>query len=493
MKKNQGITLIALVVTIIVLLILAGITLALIGGSEGILGKTTHAVDENNVAMAKEQVELALSDYQAEFFEEKYVESSNNGTKKEYILDKLKGETYTQDYRVETSDDGFVEVYEKSENPRNLVVTGVVQEDGSIKWDAVGEILAKAELVTTEKDLEQVEIRVTAKMAGGKITAIEPSEGATVKPDENNKEGNQIFIVKENGEYSFKIVASNGQSTIVKIEISNILTNNDMLSEIAKIQENGPQEIKIVKKDNAGQKETKTYPLDAITHKGDLILDGVTQVEGAALSNKVYSFGDSSDCGTASTNASRTVVVKVDGNVTIESGVTMTSITSSYGGPKGMIVYCTGTLTNNGSITMTGRGAKAPGEDVYLFKNANGTYEYVPATGAGGGARVYSGSYNSPAGGRAGGAGTNRRTGGGASGAAVQSAYSGAGGTGTSYSGGTGGGAAWYSTAGAGSANGGAGGNAAARRYQSMFSDGCGGGAGNAGGSGAIGYRWRTL
>ena len=288
-------------------------------------------------------------------------------------------------------------------------------------------------------------------------------------------------------------MASNGESTVVKVQVDNILSNDDMLSQIAKIQENGPQEIKVVKKDNAGQKETKTYPIDAITHKGDLILDGVTQVEGATLSNKVYSFGDSSDCGTASTNATRTVVVKVDGNMIIESGVTMTSITSAYGGPKGMMVYCTGTLTNKGNITMTGRGAKAPGEDVYLFKNANGTYEYVPAAGAGGGARVYSGGYYSPAAGKAGGAGTNRRTGGGASGAAVQSANSGAGAAGTSYSGGTGGGAAWNSTAGAGSANGGAGGNAAARRYQSMFSDGCGGGAGNAGGAGAKGYRFNAI
>ena len=30
-----------------------------------------------------------------------------------------------------------------------------------------------------------------------------------------------------------------------------------------------------------------------------------------------------------------------------------------FGGPKGMIVYCTGTLINNGTISMTARGAKA--------------------------------------------------------------------------------------------------------------------------------------
>ncbi len=54
--KNEGITLVSLVTTIIILLILAGVTLALISGSDGILGRATHAVDENKKAMAKEQL-----------------------------------------------------------------------------------------------------------------------------------------------------------------------------------------------------------------------------------------------------------------------------------------------------------------------------------------------------------------------------------------------------------------------------------------------------
>ena len=60
--NNQGITLIALIVTVIVLLILAGITLSLIGGSEGILGRATSAVEENEKASAKEQAELAIQE-----------------------------------------------------------------------------------------------------------------------------------------------------------------------------------------------------------------------------------------------------------------------------------------------------------------------------------------------------------------------------------------------------------------------------------------------
>ena len=137
-KKNtpkEGITLISLVVTIIILLILAGVTLALISGSDGILGRATNALDENKIAMAKEQVELALSDFQAEFFDEKYVERTNNGTKKEYISEKLQAGVETTNFYAKASAEGNVTVYEGHDNSGTEVVKGAIQDDASIKWD----------------------------------------------------------------------------------------------------------------------------------------------------------------------------------------------------------------------------------------------------------------------------------------------------------------------------------------------------------------------
>ena len=52
MKKCRGITLIALVITIIVLLILAGVSLSLIAGENGILKRATGAVSQNRKATA---------------------------------------------------------------------------------------------------------------------------------------------------------------------------------------------------------------------------------------------------------------------------------------------------------------------------------------------------------------------------------------------------------------------------------------------------------
>ncbi len=60
-KKNGGITLIALVITIIVLLILAGVTIATLTGDNGILTKAQEASENTKRANAEEQVKLAVA------------------------------------------------------------------------------------------------------------------------------------------------------------------------------------------------------------------------------------------------------------------------------------------------------------------------------------------------------------------------------------------------------------------------------------------------
>ena len=57
-KKQTGITLIALVITIIVLLILAGVSIATLTGDNGILKQANQAKENNNSAAAREKVEV---------------------------------------------------------------------------------------------------------------------------------------------------------------------------------------------------------------------------------------------------------------------------------------------------------------------------------------------------------------------------------------------------------------------------------------------------
>ena len=58
-KETKGVTLVALVVTIIVLLILAGITINLVVGDKGIFSRTKSAVDKYKEAEEKEQEDMA--------------------------------------------------------------------------------------------------------------------------------------------------------------------------------------------------------------------------------------------------------------------------------------------------------------------------------------------------------------------------------------------------------------------------------------------------
>ena len=238
--KKTGITLISLVVTIIILLILAGVTLSLIGGSEGILGRSTHAVDENEKAMAKEQVELAVSDYQTEFYEAKYVDRTNDGTKKEYILEKLQGETYTEKYKVVTSEEGKVKVYEKNGVSKNPIVTGNVQEDGSIKWDDEIEV-GTPEPGEPEEKNEAIKIGAIQNISSDYVKStvqIQVEYPGTITEISIN--GEKVEVAKgENGIYQIeKEFTENGEYKIIaKDENGKVQTKNVKVTELTEDME----------------------------------------------------------------------------------------------------------------------------------------------------------------------------------------------------------------------------------------------------------------
>ena len=73
MKKQEGITLIALVITIIVLLILAAVTIAALGGSNGILTNASRSTITNELGEAKDLVSLAVSEGVNDYYTDIYV------------------------------------------------------------------------------------------------------------------------------------------------------------------------------------------------------------------------------------------------------------------------------------------------------------------------------------------------------------------------------------------------------------------------------------
>ena len=65
-KKNKGITLIALVITIVIMLILAAVTINLTLGKNGIVGKARDAAELQNSAAREENLRVILSDAKSE-------------------------------------------------------------------------------------------------------------------------------------------------------------------------------------------------------------------------------------------------------------------------------------------------------------------------------------------------------------------------------------------------------------------------------------------
>lgn len=209
--SNRGITLIALVITIIVLLILAGVSLNLIRGNDGILKKATSAVDLNNEMTAREQAELVVAEKLIEFYDKRYVENDYVRMKKEYIVEKLKDGVITNHYFVETTVDENIYVFEGSDNLGKVIALGTVEEDGSIKWDNLREsiIVSNIQLTlengTEPKDYSQeigtaLIVNFEARIEDGTITGIEPNLPYKTTGTEMKKE---FTITAEGGEKQY--------------------------------------------------------------------------------------------------------------------------------------------------------------------------------------------------------------------------------------------------------------------------------------------------
>ena len=59
-KSDKGVTIVALVITIIVLLILAGVSINMVLGDEGIMTNAQEAKNKNNASSEKEIINLAV-------------------------------------------------------------------------------------------------------------------------------------------------------------------------------------------------------------------------------------------------------------------------------------------------------------------------------------------------------------------------------------------------------------------------------------------------
>ena len=215
---KNGITLIALVITIIVLLILAGVTIATLTGDNGILTKAQNAKEKNAQKTVEEQINLAV---QASKINEGLVidkdileqELTNNGI--EIIKSendelpwtvKKDGYVYTISENGEVKEKegiaittGDTEILKGSTEGKKVSAQILSGETGTIKWEHTGNI------TLSEAGENEVTVKVNSNANAGDIATITAKiEGKTIYQDSIN----------------VKIVAQVTSVTAEKIEVS---------------------------------------------------------------------------------------------------------------------------------------------------------------------------------------------------------------------------------------------------------------------------------
>lgn len=149
-KQNKGITLIALVITIIVLLILASVSINMVVGENGILTRTKQAVETKNLAEEKEKISFAVVGALT-------TESGFKEISLESLTDSISNEFGADSTTVSENPDGSYTVILKSNNHEyQLLKSGEILEIELVDDKTPGKLAGKG----TENDpylIESVE------------------------------------------------------------------------------------------------------------------------------------------------------------------------------------------------------------------------------------------------------------------------------------------------------------------------------------------------
>ena len=209
-RQEKGITLIALVITIIVLLILAGVTIAMLTGENGILNQAESAKTENIIAQVDEEVKLAVQAVKAEiecqkainsgFDATKFVETNTDGsiTIGKSIIEMLQGDLpeskgYTISIKeAQTASINPIKV-SATESKTILISYTSAKISGTIEY----------ELVITHDNVQLVEDNNVSKLQLGDYinydcyTGVSSGELTYVSPANKNGNTQQTFTLTE--------------------------------------------------------------------------------------------------------------------------------------------------------------------------------------------------------------------------------------------------------------------------------------------------------
>ena len=192
------------ILNIIILLILAGISIGMLSGDNGILKQAGNAKKQTNIAEEKEILEQATI---LAMGKSKYGDIDKN--KLEAELSKYSGIDGTQE-----TDEGIEVTFSSGR-------TYLVESDGNVELLLARPKIANSKIVNISgkevsepEEAEQLYIIITPSIDGGTIESLICNEGNTV---EKQSDGTYKVAISKNGTYTFKIVGKiNGKESISK-------------------------------------------------------------------------------------------------------------------------------------------------------------------------------------------------------------------------------------------------------------------------------------
>lgn len=220
-KENEGITLIALVITIIVLLILAGITIATLTGDNGILTKTNEAKEQTEIGKEKEIVKLATT----------AVIATNNAIDKDSLQSELnktagdkKAEVYNYNQKLQVYFTDSKRYYEIDGNS-NVELINVTNGEKRISLKCIN---SKKEVL---KEIEIITLNDNSIIEPPEIEKYEPSESSFSKTITQDTEIDILYYyVIQKEDIVFTGLNSSGNITENESEIKSYMIGDGSLN-----------------------------------------------------------------------------------------------------------------------------------------------------------------------------------------------------------------------------------------------------------------------
>ncbi len=210
MKNKNGITLIALIITIIVLLILAGVALNAIMGESSIFSTSESSVEAYNKSQVKEKIELSIN--------EKMLEKGGIVSVDE-IIDKLIEKEITSEENSDKeigfviTEDGYIVTIEDKGN-------GAYEVKVDNKENAPIMLSTSIEpKILTNK----VTINIKGYLYGQGIKAITLPNGEKKEYNAGTNRIEETYEVTKNGKYKITLEGNDGQKVEKEVEINNIV------------------------------------------------------------------------------------------------------------------------------------------------------------------------------------------------------------------------------------------------------------------------------